>query len=363
MNTGFTRSVTPTFLIQCKVALAFLWAVFLTASAATGFGLGEDGEEGWDPAGGEAALPENPDDLSLRIRLIEYYHAQYADPDARERRVPHVLWLIEHHPRHPMSGDVRARLHPVLNDADFKTGSAFWKQHVEEHPEDPVIAGNAARYLAAGEREAALSFFQRAAELDADNPAWPVEKARLRRLAAAKLNDRESSQAQDLLRLAWADLERALELSHEREQRFDILIRIPELALEAGDSQQAGQRARELLEEAERFPVRHWNRANAIHAAHTTLGRVALREEDILSAGRHLLLSAQVRGSPQLNSFGPSIILAREFLARGETDAVITFLHLAGNFWVAGRTDLDRWTDEIRGTGTTDFPRRFAESP
>ncbi len=311
----------------------------------------------------ENLLRESPGDLSLRISLIRYYHAQYADPEVRSQRVPHVLWLIENHPAHPMAGDVRARLHPAVNGTDYDSGAALWKQHADYQPGNPVIMANAGRYLAARDRDAAISFLQRAADLEPANPEWPLELSAQRKLAAAALRAERPERARELFAAALADLEMAQERADDRERRFSILTRLPEVAMEAGKPVEAGDWAQKLLGKAEMFPTRDRNRANAEHSAHTTLGRIALQNGDTLSAGRHLLLSAQVRGSPELNSVGPSLVLARGVLALGETDAVITFLHLCGNFWVAGRPDLDRWTEEIRRTGVSDFSRRFHEQP
>ena len=53
----------------------------------------------------------------------------------------------------------------------------------------------------------------------------------------------------------------------------------------------------------------------AINAAHTVYGRLALLEGDIEAAKRHLLASAQTPGSMRLNNFGPNLRLA-ELLAK-----------------------------------------------
>ena len=76
-----------------------------------------------------------------------------------------------------------------------------------------------------------------------------------------------------------------------------------------------------------------WNYGNAIAKSNQVLGRIALSKENILEAKKHLLASADIQGSPQLNSFGPDFILARELAVKGEFKTVLTFLNLIGRFW------------------------------
>ncbi len=67
------------------------------------------------------------------------------------------------------------------------------------------------------------------------------------------------------------------------------------------------------------------------------------------------LASAETPGSPQLNSFGPSMRLAKELLAVGEKDAVIEFLDRCRSFWKSGQDRLDSWTETLKGGGTPNF--------
>ncbi len=102
-------------------------------------------------------------------------------------------------------------------------------------------------------------------------------------------------------------------------------------ALEAGETATAKRRARELLKN--NTDSKSWNYGNIIHDANEILGRLALREGKVAEAKRHLLKAGQTPGSPQLNSYGPSMDLARELLEQGERNAVIEYLDLIGKFW------------------------------
>lgn len=107
------------------------------------------------------------------------------------------------------------------------------------------------------------------------------------------------------------------------------------------------------------------------------LGRVALRQEKRDEAKRALLAAGATPGSPQLDSFGPKFVLARELLVKGEKVTVVQCLDLVGRFWArhdpkrpdqretknANAALLLTWKDEIRaGRIPTDAQWRFGQS-
>lgn len=102
-------------------------------------------------------------------------------------------------------------------------------------------------------------------------------------------------------------------------------------AVGAGELNRAKQMANELLKN--NIDTLSFNYSNTIHNANTILGRVALRENDLKQAKEYLIKSVEVPASPQLSSFGPSYILAKELLELGEKDIVLHYLDLIANFW------------------------------
>lgn len=92
----------------------------------------------------------------------------------------------------------------------------------------------------------------------------------------------------------------------------------------------------------------NWNYGNAIHLAHTVLGLLALDDQDRAAAVSELYASAQTPGSPQLNSFGPTMQLAKALLKAGYVEPVLTYLNQCGAFWEMGGTWLDLWERKIR---------------
>jgi hypothetical protein len=60
-----------------------------------------------------------------------------------------------------------------------------------------------------------------------------------------------------------------------------------------------------------------------------------------------LLASGATPGSPQLDTFGPSMELARALMRAGHFEAVAEYLRLCRVFWKMGNEWLDVWTEMV----------------
>jgi hypothetical protein len=137
--------------------------------------------------------------------------------------------------------------------------------------------------------------------------------------------------------------------------RFYALSNLAKAAFDAGELNRAEAYARELLAEATQYP-KDWNYGNAIFFGNMVIGRVALkRDANVLLAKSSLLASAQTPGSPQLDSFGPNMSLAKDLLAAGERDTVLDFFALCRNFWKFHPNMLDEWTATVKSGGAPEF--------
>lgn len=116
----------------------------------------------------------------------------------------------------------------------------------------------------------------------------------------------------------------------------------------------AAEFANEALSGAAKYQ-HDWNYGNAIHKGNLVLGRVALRNNDPDEAKRRLKLAGQTPGSPQLDSFGPNMILAKELLQVGETDAVLEYFKLCEKFWDLDNGSLQRWAAQVLQGEIPDF--------
>jgi hypothetical protein len=137
-------------------------------------------------------------------------------------------------------------------------------------------------------------------------------------------------------------------------ERFHALGHAAKLNVDFGSSAAARRYADELLLLAPRFRT-NWNYGNAIHDGNLVLGRLAVKAENRASAKQHLLLAGGTPGSPQLNTFGPNMSLAKDLLVLGETDTVVQYFTLCKRFWKMHDGQLDRWAEEIRSGRQPDF--------
>src|SRR5262249_19247642 len=137
--------------------------------------------------------------------------------------------------------------------------------------------------------------------------------------------------------------------------RFYRLDSLAKSAFKAGEIEKASQYANELLKAAREYP-KDWNYGNAIHHGNTVLGRIALKQGDLKQPEEYLLKSGQTPGSPQLDSFGPNMSLAKELLEKGEREIVLQYFELCRKFWGrTGETRLNTWTEEIKAGRIPEF--------
>lgn len=125
-------------------------------------------------------------------------------------------------------------------------------------------------------------------------------------------------------------------------------------AVHTGKLDEAAAHGAELLKDAANFP-RDWNYGNAIHKGNLILGRVALRKNDVSEAKTRLLAAGRTPGSPQLDSFGPNMMLAEELLQRGEKQVVLEYFDLCEKFWKMDNGSLSAWRLMIRNDKMPNF--------
>ena len=130
-------------------------------------------------------------------------------------------------------------------------------------------------------------------------------------------------------------------------ERFYALNRAAKNALQAGKVQEAEALANELAHLAPKY-TNDWNYGNAIQDANQVLGRIALSKGDVAEAKKRLLASADIKGSPQMNSFGPNMQLAKALLEKGERDVVLDYFQLCSKFWKMGADRLAAWTASVK---------------
>jgi hypothetical protein len=128
---------------------------------------------------------------------------------------------------------------------------------------------------------------------------------------------------------------------------FDHLPQLAKRAMKAGETDKAEAYAKQSLQMAPQYP-KSWNYGNAIFYGNVVLGHVALQRGNLEQAGQYLLAAAGTPGSPQLDSFGPNMVLAKELLEKGQSDVVLQYFALCRNFWKMDFGKLDEWSATVR---------------
>lgn len=305
----------------------------------------------------EEALNKHPDDLTVREELIKYYFEKILTskmPELEEKWERHVLWLIEHNPESELAGlpDAEFMLEGSTGSIEgYQRGKQLWLQQVDRHPDNQPILHNAAQFLSLYDGKTSRELLEKAWAID------PSDGQTASALAQSYEREREqvtsTEEKTGLAKKALSIRERALE-KVDGEQRFYELAEVATSAFEAGEPEKAKEYATELLQSAQKSNI-DWNYGNALHKGNIVLGRVALSRGDIVGAKQHLLAAGEIPGSPQLDSFGPNMTLAKELLEKGEREVVLTYLQSCGKFWKMGGDELQRWIATIKGGGTPDF--------
>ncbi len=112
--------------------------------------------------------------------------------------------------------------------------------------------------------------------------------------------------------------------------------------------------ARDYLQTSRQFRC-NWNYGNATHDSNTILGLLALHVGKTNEAVEFLGAAGASNGSPQLDTFGPSMILAKELSEVGRQVEVIGYLRLVQRFWKMDGGLVDRWIGELEAKRVPDF--------
>ena len=116
--------------------------------------------------------------------------------------------------------------------------------------------------------------------------------------------------------------------------------------------------AKSFAEELERLTPNYkgdWNYGNAIQDYNIVLGRLVLKAGDVESAKKRLLAVGRSPGSPQMDTFGPNMSLAKEMLAKGEKAVVLEYFNLCKRFWEMEDGKLAEWRKDVESNRVPEF--------
>ncbi len=287
----------------------------------------------------EEKLAADPGDVTVRTQLLGYYGGvrSFRDQSAKEAKRGHVLWFIRNSPESEILGMPPSRIHHILEPDGYAEAKEAWMGQIDSEPENATLLGHAADFFMFGDRRTSIKLLKRAQSLEPSNPEWPKELGRILSLGIRGPGEGDPRFAEEAL----AHLERAYELADES-LRDSLLEGLAKGAYSADRLDKAQHYAELMLQNTEAG----WNYGNRVHHGNLILGRIALREANIDEAKSRLIAAGNTPGSPQLNSFGPNMALAKALLEIGEREVVLEYFKLCSKFWNSDRAKekLDNWS-------------------
>ncbi|WP_437801734.1 tetratricopeptide repeat protein [Sorangium sp. So ce693] len=305
-----------------------------------------------DAAALETHLLKSSNDIEARAKLLGFYFTNQ-DDDAQRRRADHVHWLIAHRPEIHLAAF--ARIHPELYPDAYNEGKRLWLSTVSNSANDLAVLRNAASFLESGDPDIAEDLYKRGATIEPDESVWRQRLGGLHFRSC--IGSTSSEERKRIAREALAEYEVALTLERCSLEALGILMDIAEAAVVCENYERATEAAERLLADAEGH-VNTFQYGNAVHLAHIVLGKIALACGEPARAAAHLRAASEVRGSPQLKTFGPDLELASRLLAIGRRDAVTFYIDGCKKFWESGASLLEKWTLAIGRGETPDFSKR-----
>lgn len=297
----------------------------------------------------EKKVASNPSDLPDRVRILGYYFIKRVlQSAARDAAQPHILWVIHNLPASAIAGDPIAGIDYRIDLPHYEEAREAWTEALVKYPNDPKVIGNAAAFFLLNDSQRSEKLLLQGQKLEPNNPDWAM---RLGHLYALRSMGPDTTVKTASTAEALRSYEQGLS-SLKGDARFYALEETAKAAFVAGDFTKAHQYAEELLQTAPQY-TKDWNYGNAVYSGNSVLGQVALAQGDVPSAKNFLLAAGDSPGSPQLNSFGPDLTLARQLLGKGEKDAVITFLGKIAKFWKGHQEKIQDWQKGIQQGETT----------
>jgi len=246
------------------------------------------------------------------------------------------------------------RVRKVLNDTRLATlagesGIALWNKS-NDVSVFRILHGDAANGNIMANPDATLgaSLIDRAIELEPDAQKWRSYRSSVLQLRGSSRLSKSDPLA--IYQTMKSDLAAVTGIN-----RSGMLLTVAGQAVRGAQLDDARSLAEEALADSQKN-AKSWNTGNEVFFGNIILGQVSLRRGDTNAAAHYLLAAGSTTGSPQLNSFGPSMTLAKELLdANSGRDQVVEFLQLCANFWKMDRGKLKEWSVLVKNGLTPDF--------
>jgi len=260
--------------------------------------------------------------------------------------------LIVNSPESKVLATPDGTLDAILDTEAYSQGKKAWIDQLKRKPANLKLLEHSATFFLLHDRELAKESLETARSLDMDNPKWPRELGHLysRDMYSWEMMTKSFKVKTNAAGKALEQYEIAYTLSTDR-GRNALLKDLAKVALAANKPQKAKEYAVKMLSQNSSG----WNYGNNVHFGNIILGRIALTLDDLEEAKKRLINAGKTPGSPNLNSFGPNMSLAKELLQKGEKDVVLKYFELCSKFWEMGEDSLHKWSVVVKDGGIPNF--------
>ncbi len=298
----------------------------------------------------QAKADSDPNDIESRLPLLGYYSRRsILNKSLLEPHMKIACWFIENYPDSGAAGDVAARVMGTINPLGYVKARQMWLDAVKSHDQNVTVLINASGFFLHDDKDLCEELLKKAQALEPDNADIAKKLAQVYQLSS--MFGGSQSKLRELNVKSMAQLERALAQSNEGTDVSQLLIDIAKTAFKLGEMDKAKQLADRLL--------KTYIDGDSVHNGNVMLGRIAMQAGELEDGGNFLLESARTSGSPVLNSFGPSMVLAKVLLEKGQKDIVLQYFDLCEKFWIAGPANpgnkLKEWREVVKAGGVPDF--------
>ena len=283
----------------------------------------------------ESRLEHNASDIDARVQLVQAY-ALCTSQEKLQRRLSHVLWMIEHCPDSDELESPIFLLNELYSDADFQKARQLWLANSNDNPDNASIAGNAGLFLIWRDFLTGDELLEKAALLCPNNPKWYyyVEEFNWYQVRYGEESAKRARSAERVIRLGGEAIK--ADNGIQPSKRLNALEHMVHSAMYLGQLDQAVK----FCEQRDRF-ARALQREDALQIGIALRGFVALQRGQI-DQSRHALLELA-------NGYKPAysiLKLADGLLQAGEQSTVLQFLSQSKELGML--PEAARWIADIK---------------
>jgi len=266
----------------------------------------------------EKQVQYDADITSIALLLNQYYNDEEIDKYHRL-----ILELIEKYPETSLIRGVLVRWDYSFSENLYAKAKRIWSTNIERNRNNVNVLINAAEFYSLLNEPFAEQYFLEVLKIE------PECLECIERLA-------------DFYQTNLVNIEKAIYYykhalqiainNKNDEARIRMLTHLCKLSFDAEQFDDAFEYASECTSLDTNVGNLSVDCGDASHDGHHILGKIALKNERIDEAKKHLILSLQVKGGRFLNEIGPHLLLAQLLLDINEKECVIEYLNRSMGF-------------------------------